>query len=218
MDSEYIPYDDQWAYLSKIKRISPEEVDDLIRIHSKGDCLGPLISQEDETPKPWQRQIKLPQLEPQTQLQIVRSNLLYIPLSALTPRAKNRLLRLASFKNPDFYKSQAMRLPIYDKPRVICTAEERDGYLALPRGWEDTLTELLEENSISYEITDETHSGRRINVEFRGSLRTEQEPAAESLLAHNIGILSATTGFGKTVLATYLIARRKVNTLILVHT
>ena len=218
VDSEYIPYDDQWAYLSKIKRISPEEVDDLLRIHSKGDCLGPLISQEDETPKPWQRQIKLPQLELQTQLQIVRSNLLYIPLSALTPRSKNRLLRLASFKNPDFYKSQAMRLPIYDKPRVICTAEERDGYLALPRGCEDTLTELLEENNISYEITDETYFGQKINVDFRGSLRAEQEPAVESLLAHNIGILSATTGFGKTVLAAYLIARRKVNTLILVHT
>ncbi len=220
VDQNYIPYEDQWAYLSQITPISPEEVDDLLRIHSKGDALGPLIPQEEEAPKPWQRQvqIKLPQMELRDPLQIVRSNLLYIPESSLAPRAKNRLLRLAAFKNPDFYKSQAMRLPIYNKPRVICTAEEREGYLALPRGCEDALTELLAESNVPYEIADETYSGRKINVDFRGSLRPEQQPAAEALLEHNIGILSATTGFGKTVLAAYLISQRKVNTLILVHT
>ena len=39
-----------------------------------------------------------------------------------------------------------------------------------------------------------------------------------ALLAHNIGVLSATTAFGKTVIAAYLIGQRKVNTLVLVHT
>ncbi len=220
VDRNYIPYKDQWAYLSQMPTISPETVDDLLRIHSKGDALGPLIPQEEDAPKPWQRQvqIKLPQIGLQEPLQIVRSNLLYIPEASLPPRTKNRLLRLAAFKNPDFYKSQAMRLPIYNKPRVICTAEERDGYLALPRGCEDALTELLQESNAPYEITDETYAGRGIQVEFQGSLRPEQQPAAEALLEHPTGILSATTGFGKTVLAAYLISQRKVNTLILVHT
>ena len=37
------------------------------------------------------------------------------------------------------------------------------------------------------------------------------------MLSEDIGVLSATTGFGKTVIAAYMIAQRKTNTLILVH-
>ena len=128
------------------------------------------------------------------------------------------MLRLAAFKNPDFYRSQAMRLPIYNKPRVICTAEERDGYLALPRGCEQSLIDLLNEANAVYTITDKTNSGKPINVQFKGVLRTEQMPAAEALLSNETGVLSATTAFGKTVIAANLIAQRKVNTLVLVHT
>ena len=111
-----------------------------------------------------------------------------------------------------------MRLPIYDKPRIICAAEERDGYLALPRCCEDSLIDLLEQSGAAYEIDDQTCPGRPVRVTFKGTLRDEQQPAADALLAHSNGILSATTAFGKTVVAAYLIAQRKVNTLILVHT
>jgi hypothetical protein len=38
-----------------------------------------------------------------------------------------------------------------------------------------------------------------------------------ALLQHEIGVLAATTGFGKTVVAAAMVAARKVNTLILVH-
>ena len=45
----------------------------------------------------------------------------------------------------------------------------------------------------------------------------EQNEAAVSLLNHDFGVLSATTAFGKTVVAAYMIAERGVNTLVLVH-
>src|SRR5437870_10209905 len=54
-------------------------------------------------------------------------------------------------------------------------------------------------------------------VTFQGTLRPEQQAAAEAMLAHDIGVLAATTAFGKTVLAAWLIAQRAVNTLVLVH-
>lgn len=219
VDESIETYADQWAYLSQIQRISPLEVDDQIRRHSRGDGLGVLCTVEDE-PKPWEKRPKtvLTAMDFDKQLEIIRSNMLYIASDTLTPRVRNQMLRLAAFKNPDFYRSQAMRLPIYNKPRVICTAEERDGYLALPRGCEQNLLNLLNNANAKYEITDRTNLGRRIDVQFNGMLRAEQQPAAEALLNYDIGVLSATTAFGKTVIASYLIGKRKVNTLVLVHT
>jgi len=66
-------------------------------------------------------------------------------------------------------------------------------------------------------LSDLTCPGRRINVTFKGNLREEQVPAAEEMLRNTIGVLSATTAFGKTVIAAKLIAERKVSTLILTH-
>ena len=129
-----------------------------------------------------------------------------------------RLPLAATLRNPDFYRSQAMRLPVYHKPRIISTAEELDSYLVLPRGCEPKLLELLESMGVSYEIEDKTFAGRPLQVHFQGILRSEQEPAASALLMHENGVLAATTAFGKTVIAAHLIAQRKVNTLVLVHT
>lgn len=70
----------------------------------------------------------------------------------------------------------------------------------------------------SFTIVDKTNSGESIPVEFDGKLREEQAVAATELLNHNIGVLSATTAFGKTVIASYIASQRKTNTLILVHT
>ncbi|MDL2226643.1 DEAD/DEAH box helicase family protein [Deltaproteobacteria bacterium OttesenSCG-928-M10] len=77
---------------------------------------------------------------------------------------------------------------------------------------------LLKSAGVKAVIVDKSQPGRPIKVGFLGELRKKQELAAKSLLAHNNGVLPATTAFGKTVTAAYLIASRKVNTLILVHT
>ena len=219
VDEAFQPYPDQWAYLSAMQKLSAENVDALIRTHSHGDALGNLCVVES-TSKPWERQKKavLSALDFYGVQHIVRANMIYIPASGFSPRVRNQLLRLAAFRNPDFYKSQAMRLPIYDKPRIICAAEEWDGYLALPRCCEPNLTELLETAGASYEVEDKTFSGNEIRATFNGELRPEQIPAVEALLSHNNGVLAATTAFGKTVIAAYLIGQWKVNTLVLVHT
>lgn len=219
VDEAFHPYTDQWAYLSAMQKLSADVVDVIIKAHSHGDALGNLCGVEP-TSKPWekQRKVVLSALDFYGVQHIVRANMIYIPANGFAPRVRNQLLRLAAFRNPDFYKSQAMRLPIYDKPRIICAAEERDGYLVLPRCCEQNLIELLETAGAAYEVEDKTTAGNAICVAFKGELRTEQIPAAEAFLAHNNGVLSATTAFGKTVIAAYLIGQRKVNTLVLVHT
>lgn len=219
VDEAFQPYPDQWAYLSQMQKLTSEEVEALIKMHSHGDALGNLCVVKSAA-KPWEKQPKaaLSALDFYGVQHIVRANMLYIPVNGFAPRARNQLLRLAAFRNPDFYKSQAMRLPIYDKPRIICAAEERDGYLALPRCCEQDLVELLENAGAAYEIEDKTNGGNVVRAVFKGELRPEQIPSAEALLAHHNGVLSATTAFGKTVIAAYLIGQRRVNTLILVHT
>ena len=148
---------------------------------------------------------------------LVLGNEVYIAKEMLPPSLRNRLLRLAAFQNPEFYKAQAMRLPTYDKPRVIACGEDHPHHISLPRGCLDDVRELLSDLRIKPVIRDERCKGKPLEVAFHGELRLEQKVAADALVAQDIGVLSATTAFGKTVVAAWLIAKRGVNTLVLVH-
>lgn len=218
VDESFIPYPDQWEYLNSIQKISVEKVDNLVSILCKSGELGELVSDYDNKPWKSKKQIELTIYDYPESIEIVRSNMMYIPTKNLSAGLKNKIKRLAAFKNPDFYRSQAMRLPLYDKPRIICIADIYDDYIALPRGCEETLLDLFESTNTKIAIKEKTNLGNAIPVEFIGALREEQQPAANALLEHNIGVLSATTAFGKTVIASYLIGERKTNTLVLVHT
>ena len=218
VDEQFHPYDDQWAYLATVKRLSADAVEALVMSFGKDGELGKLISESDSKPWGTKKKVKITRSDFPMILKIVRANMLYIPTVELSANAKNQIKRLAAFKNPDFYRAQAMRLPIYDKPRIICTADITEGYIAIPRGCEDALCNLLDEADVSYTIEDKTNAGNLIPVAFNEELREEQKPAADVLLDKNIGVLSATTAFGKTVVASYMIGQRKTNTLILVHT
>jgi len=110
-----------------------------------------------------------------------------------------------------------MRLPTFDKPRIISCHDDYPKHIGLPRGCLDEICQLLNSFSIITEIKDEIYSGKLIDVNFYGQLREDQEDAVNELLKYETGILNATTAFGKTIVAINLIAKRKVNTLILVH-
>lgn len=220
IDEKFKSYSDQWAFLSTIQKI-PED-----RIHSLSSklCsvheLGILkIDKEEETKKPWKTSKARDRLENNDfpgQLDIIKANMLFIPKAGITQRALNQLKRLASFKNPMFYRQQAMRLPTYGHPRIVSCAVETNEYLCLPRGCETELSHDLEKLGIDVRFIDKTYSGKKIDIEFNGHLRGEQSLALKHLLRRDIGILSGSTAFGKTIVAIKLIAERKVNTLILV--
>src|SRR2546425_3974585 len=150
-------------------------------------------------------------------LELVLGDQIYIAKENLAPALRNRFLRLAAFQNPEFYRAQAMRLSTYDKPRIIACAEDHPKHYALPRGCLDEVLQTLEGLKIQPLLRDERFGGNPLSVSFTGILRPEQQLAAEALLRHDIGVLAATTAFGKTVVAAWLIAQRGVNTLIVVH-
>jgi superfamily II DNA or RNA helicase/very-short-patch-repair endonuclease len=110
-----------------------------------------------------------------------------------------------------------MRLPTYDKPRIVDCAEDCPQHIGLPRGCWEEVQALLQGLGIRPVLRDERFGGSPLDVSFQGTLRPEQQAAAKALLAHDTGVLSATTAFGKTVIAAWLIAQRKVSTLVLVH-
>jgi superfamily II DNA or RNA helicase len=175
--------------------------------------------EEEGAEKPWETsktKIKLQRDDFPKHIEIIKANMLFIPKAGISQKAMNRLQRLASFKNPMFYKQQTMRLPTYGHPRVISCADETKEYLCLPRGCESELVSEFEELGVEIRLIDKTHKGRKIDVQFNGQLRDEQSLALNHMLQNDAGILSGTTAFGKTIVAIKLIAEKKVNTLILV--
>nr|WP_320010803.1 DEAD/DEAH box helicase family protein [uncultured Desulfobulbus sp.] len=217
VDAAFSAYADQWAYLASVQRLTASRVAELVGQLCKGDDLGELRIDSEEAMQPWKKQsVQLAQSDFPQEFQITRANMLYIPKDGFSPRALNRLKRLASFKNPVFHRQQAMRLSTFGIPRIISCADETPDYLCLPRGCEDDLLAELKPFGGTVRIADRRNAGRSIRVTFKGVLRDEQPQALEQLLTQDTGILCGTTAFGKTVVAIKLIAERKVNTLILV--
>jgi superfamily II DNA or RNA helicase len=221
VDSALHPYPDQWAFLASIAPMTAHDIEPTILRATGG--MHPLdvtfINEEDHQ-EPWKRPIplaaSLSEAMPKA-LTLTLANLVYFEKARLPQALANRLVRLAAFQNPEFYKAQAMRMSVWDKPRVIGCAENYPQHIALPRGCLDAAKELLRSNGIACEVVDERCGGQPIDVSFSGTLRPDQQAAVIAMLQHDAGVLCAPTAFGKTVVAAALIAQRGVNTLVLVH-
>ena len=209
---------DQWEYLLNIDKLSESALEAILKQTANMLPLGDLSKTSES--KPWEVPMttSIQKSDFSSEIVITRSNMLYIPLNQLSSKVLNHLRRIASFRNPEFYSKQALRLSTYQTPRIISCADLTDDYLALPRGCEDTVTTLLKEKNVAYRFEDKTNHGRTISIHFNGELRENQQVAVNALATNNTGVLTATTAFGKTVAAIGLIAEHSVNTLILVHT
>ena len=224
VDDGLRPYDDQWAFLSSLRRMSRAEVANLVeQAVAAGRIVGVRLPLDDDDEAPWvaapsgRRAAQLIVGEMPESAAVVLGNQVYIDRSMLPAPLVNRLIRLAAFQNPEFYAAQAMRLPTFGKPRVITCAELFTKHIALPRGCFDAVIDLLTANGIRSELRDERYGGVPLGTRFLGTLTADQHLAADALMSHDTGVLAATTAFGKTVVACKLIAERNTNTLVLVH-
>lgn len=226
LDEDGQPYPDQWQFLATIKRISEPQVETIVgEAASRGDIVGVRspVTDERSISEPWMLppsgltiDDKITEPLPET-VRLVRGNLLYVEKDGLPHAMLDRLIRVAAFQNPEFYKAQAMRLSTFGKPRIISCAEEFPDHIGLPRGCFEEVVELLMAHNIKVDTSDERHVGDPVDMTFRGTLRPLQQMATAAKLAYDDGILCAPTAFGKTAVAAALVAERKASTLVLVH-
>jgi len=221
VDIELRAYADQWAFLALVARMPPHDIEPtILRATGGAHPLDVTFIDDEDLSTPWRRALAQARKltgEMPAALTLTLANLIYFDKAQLPQTLANRLIRLAAFQNPEFYRAQAMRMSVWNKPRVIGCAENFPKHIGLPRGCMDAALELLRDNGIRCELHDERLAGDPLDVTFVGSLRQDQQVAVAAILRHDTGVLCAPTAFGKTVIAAAVIARRGVNALVLVH-
>ena len=234
IDENWNAYPDQWGELFRRQRLSKEFMETCIKNWQPVNPFEETVENQDgkgqeqqgwqsqgkqakERVKPWEQNRQFLAEDVDGKLMVTLSNLIYVDASNLKPRIQNRIRRMAAFANPVFYKNQAMGLSNFANGRYIYLGQDENGYIGIPRGLWEELIEKCEKAEIIWETEDERVRGNEIKVEFNGQLRETQAVAVEKMLAHETGILSAATAFGKTVVCSYLIATRKLSTLVLLE-
>jgi superfamily II DNA or RNA helicase len=227
IDKDLRPYDDQWAFLSSLPRFCADVATTTVaEAETRGRVFAVRMPvEDDDADEPWRmtpsrRREPVPINDPlPNKISVVLADQIYVDRTGLPPAMTARLIRLAAFQNPEFYRAQSMRLPTFGKPRIISCAELHARHVGLPRGCLDEAVELIRALGSEVDVQDHRSAGASLpdGVSFQGALRSPQIEAFDKLVQHDYGVLAATTAFGKTVVATALIAKRARNTLVLVH-
>ncbi len=204
------PYEDQWAYLSTLDRLSPSDAARVAR-HAKQTAVGSDVTQLSRSAATRVRP-RLPA--------VVRADLsakLMIDIAQLTPAALATFKHAASMANPRFYELQRLRKSTWDTPRFVRGYDiTLNDHLCLPRGLRHDIGGMIDRAGSQLIVTDDRNPGQEIEVEFTGQLDHRQSVAVSAMLAHEDGVLVAPPGSGKTVMACAIVAERATSTLILV--
>ncbi len=218
LDAELNVQVDPWAVLRDLQKISLDAVDRfLVQIGPAFDVgkMGLQVVVERQS------ELALTMAQDRVFAREITATLasgISFPIANLPASLINDLKRIASFHNPEFYKAQRLRLSTWDTPRVICRAELQDDVMTLPRGCYDAVKQTFENAGVALTIADNRSQGSSVSLQFAGELRDEQQAVVSELKSHNAGVLSAPTGFGKTVVGAALLAELNKSALIIVHT
>jgi len=221
VDKNLKAIEDQWQYLSQIHLISDFDVRNIIskytaNLFSEFNFDEEVAVKTDENILSNNKQEKLPEIAGK-KIEIKKDAQIIIPTKEIPSRLITKLKRLATFPNKEFYKRMRMRLPTYPMSRFIFAGEIRKDHLLLPRGVLDKVTNVLNEAKAEVSVVDTRPKLKKIKIKFCGELTKSQKQATRKFSKQEVGILVATPGCGKTVMGCYLMAKRRLPTLILVH-
>ena len=219
VDEDWNAYYNQFKVLFETRKISEDEVKKFIYDYhiEKTNGKGFTNGYNEKRKKPWEKDEKFYSEDVIEKMSIVLSNGIYIDSLNIMPRLQNQIRSMAAFNNPIFFKNLRLGFSNYNNASVIYLGKDIDGYISIPRGLLEQLESKIKQAKIEYIIKDKRKIGKPIRVLFNGELSAEQKDASNKLLSFDNGILYATVAFGKTVLSAYLIAKRRISTLIIVN-
>ena len=229
VDESWNTYKDQWKRLRETRRLSEKEVDDLIKLWCPDDDAMSIFQNDvvedtaaghtsllfGQTPASTNRDFHADDAD--GSVKIILSDGIYVNKKGLKNRMQNAIRRIAAYSNPQFFQTLKLGFSTKDTPRIVYNGYDEGDYIVIPRGCYDELISQLSVAGVRYDVVNKRQKGRKIDIHFNGDLYPEQQIAAEKMLYNDIGVLAAATAFGKTVLGAYLIAKKKVNALVLVH-
>lgn len=220
VDENWNAYPDQWKELFSKPKLSKEFIEEKIKEWKVSNSYKATVPEEisdNDSEKPWDKTSHFVKDDVNGILHIILANAVYVDTSNLCPRIENRIREMAAFRNPAFYKNQAMGLSNFANARFIYLGNDENGYIKIPRGLLENIIAECDKAGIAYQIEDKRCQGSEINVAFNGLLKESQVTAVDTLTENETGILNAATAFGKTVVCCNIIAKKKVNTLILLQ-
>jgi len=222
VDDDFKPFENQWAYLAQIRRLSLSEVENIVqKVLPKNE---PIQASDPEhvTMETDERLMTL--AKPKIfkglfsgNVEIEQGAHLKIRTEGLPGSLITAFKRTSTFANPKFYERERMRFPTYPESRFIFDGEVLPDSLLLPRGVLEQCIVVANEAGAHINIRDVRPTHKKLKHGFTGELLPEQKIAIKKLTDHETGVLSAPPGSGKTVMACAIIAKRKMPTLILVH-
>lgn len=197
-----------WAFLKQLQRIEPAALRQYIEEgRATGGILGATIDDVPIVPsaKPWERPVFAQELAEIRKagapkcVPVVQAQRLFVEKKGLSSQLLNRIKRLAVFSNPEYHRKQRLRFSTALTPRFICCVDDSPEYLAIPRGCQSALVDLFKTVGTEPAFDDKRVDGSEASFSFNGTLTTEQKSAVDDLFCHELGILSAPPGTGKTV-------------------
>ncbi|MGL3807540.1 TOTE conflict system archaeo-eukaryotic primase domain-containing protein [Paeniglutamicibacter sp. R2-26] len=203
------PYADQWAYLSTLGRVTPAELGRLVR-----RLPAPVTGAKTRFRAPTATRI-VPRTAALVHAEI--GSRITVRSGDLGPAMVSALKHAASLPNPLFFEKQRQRRSTWDTPRFLTSYDETlEGDLVLPRGVRPLLEDLVHSAGSTLQLEDVRERGTAQEFAFTGELREGQRQAVDHALAHELSLIVAAPGSGKTVMALAVAATRNTSTLILV--
>jgi len=203
------PFEDQWAFLSSIERVSPRAVT------AFAQSIRPVEAGPEEVVF---RRPTVSECQPPPE--VIHAELgamLSIDRIGVPPALLASLKHLASLHNPEYYEKERLRFSTWNTPRFVRCYGETFDQLLLPRGLREKAESLVKAAGSRLQVHESSDPPSSIDVGHLASTLTGQQRAAfEAIAGHSLGVFVAPPGSGKTVIACALIAQWRVPTLVLV--